>query len=1097
MRSFVIVILILSGFLASFAQPINDNCSDALLLTEMEDTCFVQSFEGATFDLYNGTCVSFPFSWNIWYKFVAVSSSIDVEVLVPGSVTASITLIHFDGAACSVIGITELGCAEGELIIENSLSLGETYYFIITIPNSETESFGLCIDHQPINVDPPNDYVCFAELMTPDSTCVSGTTVNATPDFPNPGCPIAAEATVWYKTQLEPGFNAMEVSLANISLGGDISIMLAEFDFNNCTATPNFVDSYCGPADTTIEFRLLSAGKHYYLQLASEAADTGAFEICMNQTAPPAGCAENDECEIAYNISIPSNNTICNTGCNIGATPGRTDIIGNCFYMPNPTVWYEFNTDQHAGYMTLELSSDTLHLPQIAVYVANSCNDLTPVKCIVGNDGYLWLEIDSISINRTYYIAVSEVLGNTGHFELCVDIYGVESSCNFTNELVVTNTTLGSPLSGPYQTGEEVSFCYRINYWENTGCNWLQAIIPFFGNGWDEESFFANGLPRQMDSQPDVHSDGQWYWFSHGVAEYNIDNPYSGMSAGEPLPAGWYFVRNDVMSNDPDDSRGDGESCNLSDNFTWEVCFTLTAMKYPLCDSVPGNINCGVVMKTYSDFEVGDWEIEGCLIDDYKFYSADLNCCQGPFVPDQELTLCNNEPFFFDLHTVADPTAIYEWEVVAPPSISGASSGSGQFIDQPLVNNGINTTEVIYYVRGSYPEVCTGEAAVFSVKVVPELYAIAGASVTICEGVSHTLGGEPTASGGSGLSYSFQWSDGLDPVSNPELIATTTQTYYVTVTDEDGCTKSDSVLITVLPKPHASISGFHTVCGDEPAQLRLEFEGVPPFTFRLTEDGIAGNIQQTMDTLYFLDFQISDEGSLIQFDLFHDSRCTGDTEGNAIIQRYEHKNTSVDTTICIGSFIVLNGNIFDSPGTYTETLVGQALNGCDSTVEMTLDFMQVISIEVISSTGDDGSGNGSIDFEVSGGTPPYSFDWDVEVINLDSLEAGEYSVTITDANGCEALFGFEIAMVNSVFDFKNNYNLKLFPNPTDQGISQVVLKGNEFYKFDILSTTGEIMKSGLLPQNHLLKWEEARSGLYLVIIRNEAGDIFIGKWIVK
>ena len=49
-----------------------------------------------------------------------------------------------------------------------------------------------------------------------------------------------------------------------------------------------------------------------------------------------------------------------------------------------------------------------------------------------------------------------------------------------------------------------------------------------------------------------------------------------------------------------------------------------------------------------------------------------------------------------------------------------------------------------------------------------------------------------------------------------------------------------------------------------------------------------------------------------------------------------------------------------------------------------------------------GGGNGSIDITVTGGAPSYTFDWSnrAEVEDLNSIGAGTYTVTVTDANGC-------------------------------------------------------------------------------------------------
>ena len=62
---------------------------------------------------------------------------------------------------------------------------------------------------------------------------------------------------------------------------------------------------------------------------------------------------------------------------------------------------------------------------------------------------------------------------------------------------------------------------------------------------------------------------------------------------------------------------------------------------------------------------------------------------------------------------------------------------------------------------------------------------------------------------------------------------------------------------------------------------------------------------------------------------------------------------------------------------------------------------------------DDGTGSGSVEAIASGGTPPYTFEWNdfFDVVygtgtTLDSVPAGTYFLQVTDANGCVA-FGWE------------------------------------------------------------------------------------------
>jgi hypothetical protein len=83
----------------------------------------------------------------------------------------------------------------------------------------------------------------------------------------------------------------------------------------------------------------------------------------------------------------------------------------------------------------------------------------------------------------------------------------------------------------------------------------------------------------------------------------------------------------------------------------------------------------------------------------------------------------------------------------------------------------------------------------------PELVANAGEDATIDVGQNITIGGSPTATGGTG-GYTYQWnyvsflSD--HTAANPLGTPPGSLTFYVTVTDEEGCTDTDGVYITVI-----------------------------------------------------------------------------------------------------------------------------------------------------------------------------------------------------------------------------------------------------------------------------------------------------------
>ena len=97
------------------------------------------------------------------------------------------------------------------------------------------------------------------------------------------------------------------------------------------------------------------------------------------------------------------------------------------------------------------------------------------------------------------------------------------------------------------------------------------------------------------------------------------------------------------------------------------------------------------------------------------------------------------------------------------------------------------------------------------INVSPDFTVDAGNSQQICEGEIITLGGSPVVTGPG--AYTYSWSDGTAEIStdaNPTLIPAASAVYTVTVTDENGCSKTSSVEIGVTPVISGSVTFNYT-----------------------------------------------------------------------------------------------------------------------------------------------------------------------------------------------------------------------------------------------------------------------------------------------
>lgn len=126
-----------------------------------------------------------------------------------------------------------------------------------------------------------------------------------------------------------------------------------------------------------------------------------------------------------------------------------------------------------------------------------------------------------------------------------------------------------------------------------------------------------------------------------------------------------------------------------------------------------------------------------------------------------------------------------------------------------------------------------------------------------------------------------------------------------------------------------------------------------------------------------------------------------------------------------------------APGVYNVTVT----DSNDSEVEESVEVVQpeaiaATSINIINDVDDNGSG--SIVATVKGGTGTLTYLWSngETTSTITGLKAGSYSLTVTDGNDCEKVFGpFEVANTTSIDETLYMTKLNIFPNPASNTIN--------------------------------------------------------------
>jgi len=347
----------------------------------------------------------------------------------------------------------------------------------------------------------------------------------------------------------------------------------------------------------------------------------------------------------------------------------------------------------------------------------------------------------------------------------------------------------------------------------------------------------------------------------------------------------------------------------------------------------------------------------------------------------------------------------YSWAII-PGNIN---VGSTQTI------NVCPTVTTTYVVTATSP-VCTGTDTVV-VHIFAMNTANAGPDDSICSGNCTTLNGS------GGVTYSWTPTasiTGPANIANPQVCPTVTTQYTVAVTDANGCTGHDSVIVYVAPTPlSVTITGVNNTCfnscnGQATAN---PVGGYPPYTYSWSNAATG----QTASSLCAGSYTVTVTDHI---------GCTATasvtiTEPTAV----QITATSIVTancgqndgavTISITGGTPGPGYTILWPATGNNGLTEQNLppgqvcvyvydaNGCGDTLCVTVPNTPGANVTVTSFTNVtcNGACDGTAIALGSGGTQPYNYSWNSTPqaqLNdtANNLCPGVYTVTMSDANGC-------------------------------------------------------------------------------------------------
>ncbi|MCS6935406.1 MAG: gliding motility-associated C-terminal domain-containing protein [Chitinophagales bacterium] len=395
-------------------------------------------------------------------------------------------------------------------------------------------------------------------------------------------------------------------------------------------------------------------------------------------------------------------------------------------------------------------------------------------------------------------------------------------------------------------------------------------------------------------------------------------------------------------------------------------------------------------------------DLTGVSAGTYNVTVTDANGCTGV----AGATISQPNPLFVSVAIFNHPTCFGDSTGAIDITVNG---GTPPYTH--VWSNGATSEDLAGLLAGTYSVTvtdangCVQSLSQTLVNPTPITTSTSGTNVT-CFGAANGTA-TVNASGGN-PPYSFNWSNFG---ATPTVTGLGGGKYYVTVTDNKGCTKRDSVTISEPPKIVLSFSVTNAGCGNNGAITLNVTGGVPGYTFAWSNGATTQNLSGLPGGTYCV--TVTDATNCTA------TGCVTFTQPPAVyatLASFNHPLCHNDSTGAIDitasggiapyTFAWSNGHTLEDlsgvpAGSYTVTVTDA--NGCTASFAQTLLNPTPITSSVTGSPVTcHGAANGSATLTVSGGNPPYTFQWSnfATSQNVTGLPAGLIKVIITDNNGC-------------------------------------------------------------------------------------------------
>ncbi|MFN5459536.1 MAG: gliding motility-associated C-terminal domain-containing protein [Bacteroidota bacterium] len=357
----------------------------------------------------------------------------------------------------------------------------------------------------------------------------------------------------------------------------------------------------------------------------------------------------------------------------------------------------------------------------------------------------------------------------------------------------------------------------------------------------------------------------------------------------------------------------------------------------------------------------------------------------------------------------------------------------------------------------------------------------AGPDVTACAGDTVQLN-----AGGNATTYIWSPASGLSStsISNPTSTSSSPVTYIVTGIDANGCIDKDTISLNISSA--LVVNAGNNLSGCSGSGVQLNATGANNFVWSPSAGLSSSTISNPVATLTVTTtFTVVGSNS---------SGCFG-TDSITVVVNPSPQVTVNSESICTGATATLTANgatnytwspsgtssgansITVSPASTTiYTVTGTDANGCSSTAQATVTVSSTLNASVTTSQiSCFGGSNGSATINVNGGSGGYTFVWSSvgSGSSANNLPQNNYTVTVTDASGCQSVLQFAITEPSQLTATLSPIDISCV-NPFGS-ISTLVSGGTPSYSFNWSPSGIGQNPSGLAAGNYTVTVTDANN----------------------